>query len=77
MRKQIEDVFLEWQTSLERKDQERVHYEEYDASLQTVFVERLDGFDKLKLSALEAMLQDRVCKTVLVSSLHTEGFDGS
>jgi hypothetical protein len=71
MRDQIETAFLNWQERLPTTDQELVVYEDYDASLQTVFVERLEGLDVKVIRELEAYLQKDVDPDLLVSSVVT------
>lgn len=72
MRDAVETVFLDWKEQLAQDEQERVHYQDYDSGLQTVFVRRHEGFDRLELSSLERLLQRDVDASILVSSV-TEG----
>lgn len=69
MREQVEDVFLEWQLGLEALIRDRIEYQEYESKLQTVFVLRLDEFDRTLLADLESLLQQKVSPLLLVSSL--------
>lgn len=69
---QIEDVFLKWQLALTEDDQDMVDYEEYDGSLQTVFVFRYGKIKAKQFMRLERMLQKEVDARILVSSIVME-----
>jgi len=72
MRDAVEDVFLDWQSKLEKPSQCLIRYEDFDSSLQTVYVIREGDFDTRHLTALERLLQEEVGREILVSSLRIE-----